>query len=154
MGRQWIPIAKRGRQTIFQVNKTWIKASTKAGVARYIRDTLVGELRASFVSSALELVPGKLGNMPRWVLDKIVQVRKKGKNIFNTEGLNHPTAPYIEFGSTAPGVESNPHITDKINAAVEKRKYIMAEKIKKIISGYAYDYKTGGVFKKPKEDEE
>ena len=153
LNSQWIPIGKRGRQTIFQVNKTWIKKSVKAGVARFIRDTLVGELRASFVASALQLVPSKLGNMPKFVLDKIEQVRKKGKNIFNMDGLNHPTEPYIEFGSSAPGVQSNPHITSKINAAVEKRKYIMGEKIKQIISGYAYNYKTGGVFMKPKEEQ-
>jgi len=144
-GNAWLEVGQRGHQHVLRLNRIRITAAAKKSILRFIRDNLVGELRASFASTAEKLLPGK--RIPDWVRDKIFQVDQKGKSIFNLSALNNATNPYIEFGSHAKGVQSNPIIVEKLAAATESRKYKIAEKIKKILAGHAYDWNTGRVFR-------
>lgn len=141
-GKAYEHMGARGKQHVLRLNRTRVSKSALRYVVRSIEQK-VGTLRASFAFTAAQLIPSK--RIPAW-LAKLFPSRANGRALFNEAGLNHPTEPFIEFGSTAKGVESNPDIAEHIRAAVKNSQYIMAEKLKKVIAGYAYDWNTGRVF--------
>jgi hypothetical protein len=149
-GRARELIGSRGKQKIYRINRTRVSGSALRSVVSQVKDRF-GILRASFAATSRELLPNK--RFPKWV-EKWIASRADGRSIFRDEGLNHPTEPYLEFGSTAAGVESNPYLVEKISGAVEKRKFTLAAKLKKVISGYCYDWNTGRVFKRREAMEE
>jgi hypothetical protein len=135
-------LGRRGKSAILRLNRVKISASTFSAVKKSMI-AKVGQLRASFAYTASVCLPSK--PIPGWIR-KHFTGRAGGKIIFSESGLNS-ASPSITFGSSAKGVQSNPYIVDKIARAVESRKYKMAEKIKKIVKGYTYNWNTGGVFK-------
>ncbi len=140
-------IGSRGKnyhQNIVRLNRTRVSRSAFKSALRSIGVKL-GLLRASFAYTASLLIPQK--RIPGWIAAHFPSAAQ-GRAIFNPEGLNNPLSPYLEFGSTARGVETNPRIAEKISGAVERRKYIAADKLKKVIAGYAYDWNTGKVFRR------
>ena len=143
-GRAYLPTGRRGKQKMFKLNRTRITRTAMRAVLKTLQGS-VGILRASFAFAAVELLPNK--KVPAW-LERHFPSRASGRVVFNDAGLNHPTQPYIEFGSTAAGVESNPVIANKISGKVARRKQIIADKIRKVIAGYAYDWRNGRVFRR------
>lgn len=140
-GKAYIDLGTRGRQHIKRLNRTRVSSSAFRYVARSIQDK-VGTLRASFAFAAAQLIPGK--RIPAWI-SRHFATKANGRAIFNDAGLNGEN-PFLEFGSSAPGVESNSKITEAIAGQIEKRKRILQAKIKKVLRGYAYDWNTGRVF--------
>lgn len=143
-GKAWEHLGNRGRQHILRLNRTRVSRSTLSGAYRQIRDTLVGEMRATFASAAKLLLPAK--RVPGWVEEKIAQVEAKGKTHF-APMRGEGSEAYLEFGSHAKGVESNPKVREKIQGAVDQRRFKLNAKIQKLIQGYTYDFENGRVFK-------
>lgn len=141
-GKAQIELGQRGKQRLYQLNRTRVSKSAMRGALLAIKEKF-GTLRASFAFTASELIPSK--RIPAW-LKKHFATHANGRAVFNPAGLSHPTEPFIEFGSTAKGVESNPRIASAIHDGVEHRKALTAAKLKKVIAGYAYDWNTGRVF--------
>ena len=110
-----------------------------------------GDRRPSFAFTAAQLLPTK--RVPQWV-SRHFATRANGRALFNDAGLNHPTEPYLEFGSTAAGVETNSRISQAIHDGVEHRKFLIVAKLKKVLRGYAYDWNTGRVFNRREAQEE
>ena len=133
----------RGRQHLLRLNRVRVSASAFNAVRKTLT-ARIGELRASFAYTASRMIPSK--PIPNW-LARHFPTRVRGKAVFNEDGLLHPLAPFIEFGSNAKGVNSNPFVVDKIARAVEKRKYLIHKKINQIVRGYTYNWNTGQVFK-------
>jgi hypothetical protein len=139
-----------GRINIMRLNRVKVSKAAFNAVRKKISDTF-GHAKASFARTASILIPKK--HIPGWVREKFDAVAANGKTIFNDALLHHPTNPSIEFGSRARGVTSNPMLAAKIQGAVKQSSVIVFEKLKKIISGYKYDWETGRVFR-PKAGEE
>ena len=133
-------------QHAIKINRKVISESNFALVVREVSKKL-GQLRASFAATTVAL--GLKKRVPEWVMRQVSAVRGNGKSIFNAAGLNHPTEPFIEFGSRAAGVVNNPYIADKIHRAIETRRFAIAAKLRKVINGYTYQFKTGQCFKQP-----
>ena len=133
--------AKQGKhQHLLMLNRTRVTKSTFAGVVKAISEK-VGQSRAAFAYAATQLLPGK--SYPSWISKHFPGVN--GKAIFvDSKSAEFPT---VTIGSRAKGVNSNPYIVDKIARAVEARKRIMASKIKNILKGYSYNWKTGQTFR-------
>lgn len=133
--------AKQGKhQHLLMLNRTRVTKSTFAGVVKAISQK-VGQSRAAFAYAATQLLPGK--SYPSWISKHFPGV--DGKAIFvDSKSAEFPT---VTIGSRAKGVNSNPYIVDKIARAVEARKRIMASKIKNILKGYSYNWKTGQTFR-------
>lgn len=143
-GNHYVELGRRGKQRIRRINRTRISKSAFKSVLGEIKNK-IGTLRASFAFTASQLIPQK--RIPNWIA-KHFPSHASGRAIFNDAGLSSPDAPYIEFGSTAAGVENNPVIVEAIRGKVERRKHILADKIKKVFAGYAYDWNTGRVFRR------
>ena len=133
----------RGRQHAIKINRVVVSRAAYDRLVRIVQAKL-GELRASFARTAEAFNARK--RIPVWVTDKIGETTWNGKSIFNDAGLNHPTEPFIEFGSRAKGVESNPIIAEKIHAAFVRRSYIIADKVKKLARGAKFVFETGQVY--------
>ena len=54
---------------------------------------------------------------------------------------------FIESTTRAPGVQSNPALVAKIQAAMENRSEKVFAKLKKVVAGFKYDWETGKVFR-------
>lgn len=143
-GPTYVTLGQRGKKKIQRLNRVRVSQSTMRSVVNVVKGSF-GLLRASFAFTAVELIPGK--RVPDWV-SRHFSTKARGRAIFSNAGLNHPTEPYIEFGSSAKGVESNPRIAQIVSGQIERRKRLMAEKIRKVVAGYAYDWNTGRVFKR------
>ncbi len=148
-GKAYLPITNgqgahwmRGGQHLMRLNRTRVSSAAYSGAIRKIKDKF-GQLRASFAYTASKLIPGKA--IPEWV-SRHFATRAGGKALFNDSGLTSQLEPFIEFGSTAPGVETNSRTVAAIANAVETRKYITRSKLEKILRGYAYDWNSGRVF--------
>lgn len=138
--------AKNGKhQHLLRLNRVRVSTAGYNAVRNYIKAS-VGQLKASFARTAGDLVPSK--RIPAWVKAQFNAVVTNGKSILDKSALRHPTAPSITFGSRAKGVQSNPVVVNAIASATEKRKYILVDKLKKVISGYVYDWETGKTFRK------
>ena len=133
----------RGRQHAIKINRVVVSRAAYDRLVRIVQAKL-GELRASFARTAEAFNARK--RIPVWVTDKIGETTWNGKSIFNDAGLNHPTEPFIEFGSRAKGVESNPIIAERIHAAFVRRSYIIAKKVKNLASGAKYVWETGQTY--------
>jgi len=133
--------AKQGKhQHLLMLNRTRVTKATFTGVVKTISEK-VGQSRAAFAYAATQLLPGK--SYPSWISKHFPGVN--GKAIFvDSKSVEFPT---VTIGSRAKGVNSNPYIVDKIARAVEARKRIMASKIKNILKGYSYNWKTGQTFR-------
>jgi hypothetical protein len=106
----------------------------------------LGQARASFARTTRELLPSK--KIKPFVEKQIDSTISNGKSVFDGSQLSDSQNPSIMFGSHAIGVVSNPMVADKISGAIKSRQKKVFDKLKKVINGYAYDFKTGGVFKK------
>ena len=138
----------KGTQKLLRLNRIRISKSAFLNVRKNILSR-VGQARASFARTASILIPKK--RIPPWVQAQFAAVESNGKTIFDDSKLNHPTEPSIAFGSRAKGVTSNPAMVNIIKNAINHRSYILFDKMKKILSGYKYDWETGRVFK-PKDE--
>lgn len=147
-GRMRNHYSKRGTQHVYRINRIVVKPGA---LEAEIKTTTkkVGQLRASFGYAASQLVPSK--RIPAWV-SKHFPTKANGRAIFN-DHLLQAEKPYLEFGSTAKGVNSNPYIVDIIARTVARRQEIIRAKVKKIVQGYTYNWNTGQVFRQvvPKE---
>ena len=86
--------------------------------------------------------------------DKIPTVEGNGKTFLNEYGLAGET-PSIEFGSRAPGVESNKWMVQKIQDGIESSIATLTKKVERIVEGQTYNFNTGQTFRKiPVEDME
>ena len=135
-----------GFQHIRRLNRKLVTRQNFQAVVNQLMNR-VGESRASFARTAAELAPQK--RIPSWVKALILKVTRNGKSIFNPAGLANAEKPTVDFGSTAPGVESNPSMVAKIQRAINKRRAIMADKFEKLARGYVYNWNTGQVFRAP-----
>ena len=145
-GAAWGRVGNRGRQGVIVLNRKVVTESAYANLVASIRKGF-GQARASFARTAMELVPKK--RIPAWVSAQIQATIGNGKSLFDITGLNSKTDPFIEFGSRARGVVSNPKIADKIHNATKTRMMIVADKLKKVISGYKYQWDTGQCYQQP-----
>ena len=139
----------RGAQHALKINRVVVSTAAYQRLIRMVQAKL-GELRASFARTAEAFNTRK--RIPAWVTAKIGETTWNGKSIFNDAGLNHPTEPFIEFGSRAKGVESNPIIAERIHAAFVRRSYIIADKVKKLSRGAKYVWETGQTYFPKNED--
>ena len=137
-------IGMRGVHHIKRLNRVRVSRSTFRATIRSI-ERKIGQLRASFARTAQELVP--LKRIPGWVQKQISEVKSNGKSVYDPARLNDPDAPSIAFGAIAIGVVENAVIHDKIRGAVGRRSKSLAYKVKKILSGWAYRFDTGAVYK-------
>ena len=133
----------RGNQHAIKINRVVVSTAAYQRLIRMVQAQL-GQLRASFARTAEAFNARK--RIPKWVSDQISETVWNGKSIFNDAGLNHPTEPWIEFGSHAKGVESNPVIAQKIHAAFVQRSYAMAGTLKRLTSGAKYVWETGATY--------
>ena len=145
-GAVWGRVGNRGKQGVVILNRKVVTESAYANLAASIRKQF-GQMRASFARTAQELVPKK--RIPAWVGAQIQATIGNGKSLFNMAGLNNKTDPFIEFGSRARGVVSNPKISEKIHNATKSRMMVVADNLKKVISGYKYQWDTGQCYKQP-----
>lgn len=102
----------------------------------------VGQLKASFAYTAQQL--GK-SERRQWV-SRHFPTKAGGKAIL-IDNSDKSGLPQITFGSSAKGVLSNPRIAAVIQSRVSYRSKLIAEKLKKVLSGYSYDFNNGRVFK-------
>lgn len=107
----------------------------------------IGQLRAAFARAAVAL--GSKRRIPAFVAAQIEQVISLGKSIFDDSQINDPASPSITFGARAKGVATTPKVAAKIGKAVERRRFLMKAKIQKVLEGYAYQFKTGQIYKQP-----
>lgn len=132
------------------INRKVVRASVfKTFMAQQV--ARVGQSKAAFAYTANELLRG-LKRYPEWVT-RHFKDKAGGKAIMFDGDLLNSTKPSIAFGSRAKGVISNPAMQAVFHGAIKNRSRIMAEKLKKIFSGYSYDLRTGQTFKEksPKE---
>lgn len=141
--------SNRGKYHVMLINRVVVGASAFKGFIKE-QSQKVGLLRASFAYAASKLTPSK--RIPGWIANHFADAAK-GRAVFDPSKLHDIANPSVVFGSTAKGVTSNPYIKDKIARAVERRKKITADKMKKVIKGYTYNWNTGQVFRQvvPKE---
>lgn len=139
----------RGAQHAIKINRVVVSTAAYKRLIKSIQDAL-GQLRASFARTAEALNARK--RIPAWITKQIGETVWNGKSIFNDAGLNHPTEPFIEFGSRAKGVESNPVIVEKIHAAFRARSFILQKKIKDLARGARYVWDTGQTYFPQNED--
>ena len=137
---------KNSAQHAVRINRVVISESNFALLVKEVSKKL-GQLRATFAATTVAL--GLKKRVPEWVMRQVAAVRGNGKSIFNDAGLRHPTEPFIEFGSRAAGVVNNPYIADKIHRGIEKSRFRIAAKLRKVINGYTYQFKTGQCYKQP-----
>lgn len=144
-GNRYEQLGKRGHQSVQRLNRVRVSQSAFRSVQRDLRGR-IGELRASFYRVALYFVPSRASKVPGWIMGKIEQVELKGKSRLDDNGLSSPN-PFITFTIRAPGVVSNPSIEAKISGAIKASAKILNSKLQKLLNGYAYQWKTGQVFK-------
>jgi hypothetical protein len=150
-GNAWVRIGKRGKQVIMRLNRTRVSARAFNGARREIANRF-GQSKASFAATAARLLPNK--PIPAWVRDKIPTVEGNGKTFLDEYGLASET-PSIEFGSRAPGVESNKWMVQKIQDGIESSIATLTKKVERIVEGQTYNFNTGQTFRKiPVEDME
>ena len=143
-GDDYVNIGSRGSQDVKRLNRIRISRQSY----NYILSTIeqrFGKLRACFYRVALEYIPNK--RVPAFVKKKVPAMISSGKSTLNESLVGGADQSFIEFGVTAPGVGgSNAKITAKISGAVDRSSKVLIEKVRKILNGYSYDWKTGGVF--------
>ena len=143
-GDAYVEIGQRGDQHLFRMNRVRVSPATLNYVRAAIQKQF-GKLRACFYRVALEYIPNK--RVPAFVKEKVPAMISSGKSTLNESMVSGADLSFIEFGVSAPGVGgSNAKITAKISGAVNRSSKVLLEKVQKILKGYSYDWKTGGVF--------
>jgi hypothetical protein len=141
-GKAWLDQGNRGNQNVVILNRLRVTKSTYNAIFSGLK-TRLGELRATFAFTSAKLIGKRVPNFVSRHFPGMV----RGKAIFDESKLNHPTNPSISFGSRAKGVISNAKIGGIIESSAKYRSKLISQKVKKILSGYAYDLKTGATFK-------
>ena len=145
-GKSQMVLGVRGKdkqQSVKQVNRIRISSSAFHYIQQQIRNT-TGELRAAFYQVAVTYNPKR--RVPGWLARKFEAVVAKGKSSSH-DSLDSGPESFIEFTIKAPGVVSNDRLVIKIKGAIGRTAYIAAAKMKKILSGYKYNWETGQVFR-------
>ena len=142
-GKTIIGLGQRGHQSVLRLNRIRVSKSAMNYVALSIAEK-TGELRAAFYRVAIQFTRKRV---PQWILQKVDQTIASGKSTLNDDQAGAGAEAFIEFGVRAPGVTGNAAITVKIQGAVERSKVMLAEKFRKVLAGYKYDWETGRVFR-------
>lgn len=143
-GNAYIVLGKRGKQTVQRLNRIRISPAAYAQLRNLLKDR-TGQLRAACYRIASRYVPTK--RIPGWIRDKFDDVERNGKSVLDEALLRNGPLAAIEFTIRSPGLESNPKLGEKYEAALKKTEYILGEKLRKILAGYAYDWATGKIFR-------
>ena len=139
-GNKYLFVGMRGRQHVKELNRWAVSRERIEALVQRIMER-VGRMKGSFAMAA-----HKLGfhGLPKWVTKHFDSLDSSGVGVYRLVIEGNQLA-YIEFGSRAPKVVSNNKIQQSIREAILARRRIMNEKVKKILSGFAYDWNTGGV---------
>jgi hypothetical protein len=140
-GTKYVEIGTRGKQHLMRLNRTRVSRSAFAGARHAIADRF-GKSKAAWAATAMEYLSRKF---PQWIVNQVANVRANGKHVLNDAGLQNES-PFIEFGSRAKGVESNPAIAAAINSGIRGSQETLKAKIQKLLAGYTYNWNTGQVF--------
>ena len=138
----WKKLGVRGKQSVMQLERVRVKPGVFKEVIRAIKAN-VGQAKASFAFTTAKTTAKRI---PAWISRHFSKVEGR-KAVFSTAELQHPTAPALVFGSRAAGVVSNPKMAAAISSGVRQSAKIIVGKVQKLLNGYAYDFKTGAVFK-------
>jgi hypothetical protein len=138
----WTKIGGRGKQNVLKLDRIRVKLGVFKEVAKAIKAN-VGQAKASFAFTTAKTTAKKI---PLWISSHFSKIEGR-KAIFSLAGIHHPTAPAIVFGSRARGVISNPKMAEAISSGVRQSAKIVDKKVQNLLNGYAYDFKTGGVFR-------
>ena len=142
-GKAQIKLGTRGSQSVELLNRTKVRVSVFSGAVKAISKNL-GILKASFAYTAQKLLTRK--SSPPAFVARHIESQAQHRAIFNDSQMGG-FSPLMEFGSSSYGVVSNPRINESVSIAIEKRKDKMESKLRKVISGYTYNWNTGGVFR-------
>jgi len=137
----WSSVGKRGNQNVVISNRIRISKSAFNQVFKAIKAN-VGQAKASFAFTASKTTAKRI---PSWI-SRHLGSEANGKALF-TDRTQNSLQPFIEFGSRAKGVESNRRMVAAINGGVASTVAILKNKVEKLFNGYAYDFKTGAVFR-------
>ena len=144
-GNAWTNLGRvRGnpKQHVMYLNRILVTRERYAALVDRLGKRL-GRLQATFAYAAAQLGFTKV---PAWISKHFASVKADGAAVFRFR-MEGQGVSAIEFGSRARGVTSNAHIVEKIHKSVERRKAIALDKIRKILSGYKYNWETGAVFR-------
>lgn len=128
--------AQRGRQHVMILNRIVVLRKTLAALIRRLSGR-VGRMRATIAFTAHMFGESRI---PQWISRHFDGAQSSGKAIFEPSELNNGDAPSITFGSRSPGVA---RYSEEVAEAVETRKHKLRARIKRILSGYADDAKSG-----------
>jgi hypothetical protein len=148
-GNVYIKMGKRGKQTIQRLNRIRVAKTAYNFVRKQIADRY-GILKASFAFTAQVLGIG--GRIPGWVT-KHYEDKAAGRAVLDLSRANSISKPSITFGSTSPGVESNPRVVQTIQSSIETRRRIVNAKFNKVVNGWIFDHNSGRVYRPYKDGE-
>jgi hypothetical protein len=140
--QKWGAVGKRGGQHVMLLDRAMVTPSALSGVIRAIQAN-IGQAKASFAFTTAQTTHKRIAG---WI-SKHFPTRANGKAIFSTTGLANGNQPFVEIGSRAKGVVSNPKMARAIQNGVKQSTEIIKAKVEKLLNDYAYDFKTGAVFK-------
>ena len=130
---KFLDVGKRGPQHVMMLNRAMVTPVALSGVIRAIQAN-IGQAKASFAFATAQTTHKPIAG---WIA-KHFSTRVKDKAIFSEAGLANGTTPFMEIGSRAPGVVSNPKMVRAIQNGIKQ----------KLLNDYAYDYTNGRVFKR------
>ena len=137
----WSKVGTRGKQNVMISNRVRVSRAAFAEVLRAIKAN-VGQAKSSFAFTTAKTTNKRI---PTWI-SRHFPTSARGKALF-TDGTKTGSMPFVEFGSRAKGVESNPRMIAAIQSGVNQTVAILRTKVEKLLNGYAYDFKTGAVFR-------
>jgi hypothetical protein len=143
-GNAYVHLGARGKQAVVRLNRIRVTTAAFNFVRNKIRES-TGELRASFYAVAKHYVPSK--PIPGWIARKIDQAEAKGKTSHRDSGMTGGSEAFVEFAARSAGLASNPRLISKVEGAIERSRFILASKLKKLVAGYAYNFQTGAVYR-------
>jgi hypothetical protein len=142
-GKSYVKLGSRGSQAIQRLNRVRVSASSFNYVRNRIRST-TGEMRAAFYSVAKHYVPSK--RVAGWIMERMPAAVAKGKTEHRDSGNVASPQAFTEFVVRSPGLNSNDRLQHKIQGAIEYSRISLANKLKKIVRGYKYNWQTGAVY--------
>lgn len=141
-GNAWERVGTRGKQAVMRLNRIRIRPGTMNGMRRAI-EARFGQSKAAFARTAVHYLKR---SFPNWVTRAIPDAVLNGKSILSEIGLRSTKEPFLEFGSRAPGVTSNPRMVAAIQAGAKWSEITLAAKCRKVIAGQIYNWNTGQIF--------
>ena len=138
----WSAVGTRGHQSVQINNRIRVAKQVFAQVVKGIQAN-IGQAKASFAFATAQTTHKRIAG---WI-SKHFPTQANGKAIFSTSGLANGNQPYVEIGSRARGVVSNPKMVRAIQSGLKQSTVIIAGKVKKLLNDYAYDFNNGRVFK-------